>query len=154
MKRYKVDLKQILKESANWEHSNFGIVANFISGLGEDGVIETYSVEEVKEEKESDLEWVMKRIHKDKENLEAVFNSDQPKEEEQAIVGEQKDICGNSIVKDQPLTPKDVGWSKGRAMYEFEKWLWENDGTLMSYLTDEEFDRLFQEFLKEKKGEI
>ena len=35
----KVDLMQILKEQANWKHPNFGIIAAFISGLGEDGVI-------------------------------------------------------------------------------------------------------------------
>jgi len=35
----RVDLKQVLKEQANWKHPNFGIIASFISGLGEDGVI-------------------------------------------------------------------------------------------------------------------
>ena len=38
-KEIKVDLKQILKDYANWKHPNFGIVASFISGLGEDGVV-------------------------------------------------------------------------------------------------------------------
>lgn len=36
----KIDLKQILKDNANWKHENFGIVASFISGLGENGVVE------------------------------------------------------------------------------------------------------------------
>ena len=36
----KIDLKQILKDEANWKHENFGIVASFISGLGEGGVVE------------------------------------------------------------------------------------------------------------------
>jgi len=35
-----IDLKQVLKEEANWKHYNFGDVAAFISGLGVDGVIE------------------------------------------------------------------------------------------------------------------
>jgi len=35
----KIDLKQILKEHANWKHPNFGIIAEFVSGLGEDGVV-------------------------------------------------------------------------------------------------------------------
>jgi len=35
----KVDLKQILKEQANWKHPNFGIIAEFVSGLGENGVV-------------------------------------------------------------------------------------------------------------------
>jgi len=38
-KEIKVDLKQVLKDYANWKHPNFGIVASFISGLGEDGVV-------------------------------------------------------------------------------------------------------------------
>lgn len=44
----KVDLKQVLKDEANWKHSNFGIVANFISGLGEnkDGIIEYPQIKE------------------------------------------------------------------------------------------------------------
>jgi len=40
MEKYFVDLKQILKEQANWKHENFGIVANFIDGLGEKGIVE------------------------------------------------------------------------------------------------------------------
>jgi len=39
-KTIKVDLKQILKEQANWTHPYFAITASFISGLGEDGVID------------------------------------------------------------------------------------------------------------------
>lgn len=29
-----VDLKQVLKDEANWEHADFGIVAHFVAGLG------------------------------------------------------------------------------------------------------------------------
>jgi len=36
----KIDLKQILKEEANWKHSDIGIVARFIAGLGENGVVD------------------------------------------------------------------------------------------------------------------
>lgn len=36
----KVDLKQILKDEANWKHGDFGVVAAFISGLGEDGIVD------------------------------------------------------------------------------------------------------------------
>jgi len=44
-KTIKVDLKQILKEQANWQHPNFGIIAAFIIGLGNAGVID-YKVNE------------------------------------------------------------------------------------------------------------
>lgn len=79
---------------------------------------------------------------------------DQPKGEEQAIVGEQKDICGNAIVKDQPLTPKDVGMSNRGALRQFLDWYYgknlREDRTNLVDLSDEEFDRLYQEFLKEQ----
>jgi hypothetical protein len=40
MKTIKVDLKQILKQKANWRHPDFGVVAAFISNLGEEGVVD------------------------------------------------------------------------------------------------------------------
>lgn len=44
LKKVKIDLKKILRKEANWEHKDFGVVANFISGLGEDGVVKTIVV--------------------------------------------------------------------------------------------------------------
>lgn len=48
----KIDLKQILKDEANWKHENFGVVANFISGLGKnkDGVVELIDRENARTE--------------------------------------------------------------------------------------------------------
>jgi len=36
-----LNYKQVFKDEANWKHPNFGIVADFISGLGEnsDGIV-------------------------------------------------------------------------------------------------------------------
>ncbi len=36
----KVDLKQILKDEANWRHPDFGTVASFLADLGEKGIVE------------------------------------------------------------------------------------------------------------------
>lgn len=60
-------------------------------------------------------------------------------------------ICNNckTFYEDQPLTPKDVGMRRGEAMYKFDKWLWKNEESEIHELLDEEFDRLFQQFLSE-----
>lgn len=55
--------------------------------------------------------------------------------------------------KDQPLTPKDVGLKKVYVMEKFMEYL-DSGFPNKNLMLDEEFDRLYQEFLREKKGEI
>jgi hypothetical protein len=64
--------------------------------------------------------------------------------------GDGKCYCGKCDVKDQPLTPKDVGMRKGEAYYEFYDWC-EEMFCQLENLSDEEFDRLYQEFLNSYK---
>ncbi len=44
--KMKIDLKEVLKNEANWQHPDFGTVANFISSLGKnkDGIVEVDSM--------------------------------------------------------------------------------------------------------------
>ena len=54
------------------------------------------------------------------------------------------------IKRDQPLTPKDVGMRKGEAMWHLREWFVEHKINWW-IINDEEFDRLFQQFLNEYK---
>lgn len=57
------------------------------------------------------------------------------------------DLCDN-----QPLTPKDVGLTMGQAVSDFFVFIHKINDTVSVYgLSDEEFDRLFQQFLNEYK---
>lgn len=69
-----------------------------------------------------------------------------------------KDFCENPCCKDQSLTPKDVGMRKGQAYENFVSWWGRAENRMKAgnyselfYLKDEEFDRLYQEFLKSYK---
>ena len=154
-KKFCCDCGEEVKEEK--EHEHFWLTLSSAHKKGEHWI--TVSCLDCGLKKETKVEWDgFKDMEKrNKEIGDAIFK-DKHKEEEQAIVSEQKDICGNAIVKDQPLTPKDVGMRKGEALEDFRDWLrvkkednfWSNHAQLYK-ISDEEFDRLYQQFLYEHK---
>lgn len=117
-------------------------------------------IEEVKEEKESVCHKCFKPFEGDGDYC--YKHVDQPKEKKVILspieghhhILNQDLECINDCPLDQPLTPKDCGMRKGQAMCQFDYWLlYERNTNYLDiyHLSDEEFDRLYQQFLKQYK---
>lgn len=166
MKRYKV---------ISWEHKKGGggyevaLILNELIKYGTEIVLEEVCEHEEDSAGNGLCHKCDKPIDQPKEEKESGtmkfgIKPDQPKEEKEwpkEVNGWTMESCGCmrndskenkcGLHRDQPLTPKDVGLRKGQALFNFHHWADEYSAKELFYISDEDFDRLYQSFLSEYK---